>query len=304
MRNTFVSKLLSHARDDSRILLISGDLGFGVLDRFQHELPKQFLNCGVAEQSMMSVAAGLASQGFRPFVYSIANFPTFRCLEQIRNDVAYMRNPVTIVAVGAGVGYGVHGYSHHAIEDIAIISSLEDISIYSPADSFETSNAIDLILASNSPAYLRLGKGGEPQHSETLIGVKDGIRVHQEGPDGAILFTGSIGIRVLEAAKKLRERGVFPTIASISYLNKNYLSDCLTVRIFPFILTVEEHLVRNGFGTLVLDALNSLHLTTRVERMGISSKVKHLNGHSSFLMDCSDLTPERVAEQLIQLARV
>jgi len=169
LRNAFATQLLDIARADSSILLITGDLGYGVLDRFQQELPEQFINAGVAEQTMMSMAAGLAASGYRPFVYSIANFPTFRCLEQIRNDVCYMDNPVTIVSVGAGLVYGVHGYSHHAVEDLAIIRSLPNITIYSPCDSVETKYSVNKILESKHPAYLRLGKGGEPLIHQWLL---------------------------------------------------------------------------------------------------------------------------------------
>ena len=159
MRTAFARNLLEIAKVDSSVILLTGDLGYGVLDDFSSQLPDQFINAGISEQSMMSMAAGFASKGFRPFVYSIANFPTFRCLEQIRNDVCYMGNPVTIVSVGAGLGYGNLGYSHHAIEDIAIIRSLSEMQIYSPCDSNEVGYVLEKIMNENKPSYLRFGKG-------------------------------------------------------------------------------------------------------------------------------------------------
>ncbi len=137
MRNSFIDVLLQKAKQDERIILLTGDLGYGVVDQFARELPRQFINFGINEQTMMSAAGGLASKGFKPFVYSIGNFPTFRCLEQIRNDVCYMNLDVTIVALGAGFAYGTAGYSHHLIEDISAISPLPHIQIFSPADTFE-----------------------------------------------------------------------------------------------------------------------------------------------------------------------
>ena len=131
MRDAFVKKLTEQAADDPRIMLLVGDLGFGVVAAFGDAYPDQFLNCGVAEQSMVGVAAGLAASGRRPFVYSIANFPTLRPLEQVRNDVCYHGLGVTIVSVGAGLAYGSLGYTHHAVEDISIMRSLPGMRVYS-----------------------------------------------------------------------------------------------------------------------------------------------------------------------------
>ena len=132
MRDAFVKSLLEEARKDPNLILITGDLGFGVLDEFQQALPKQFINSGVNEQAMMGMAAGIASTGKRVFVYSIGNFPTLRCIEQIRNDVALMNNPVVVVSVGAGYAYGSQGYTHHALEDIAILRAIPNIEFIVP----------------------------------------------------------------------------------------------------------------------------------------------------------------------------
>ena len=137
MRNKFIQVLLDRARQDSRIMLVTGDLGFGVLDEFERELPTQFINAGVAEQSMIGTAAGLASTGKLVFVYSIANFNTLRCLEQIRNDISYANFPVVIVSVGAGYAYGPQGYTHHAVEDIAALRPMPNIEVLVPSDLYE-----------------------------------------------------------------------------------------------------------------------------------------------------------------------
>ncbi len=162
MRDAFVKKLTEKAADDPSIMLLVGDLGFGVVADFGETYPRQFLNCGVAEQSMVGIAAGMAAAGRRPFVYSIANFPTLRPLEQIRNDVCYHGLGVTIVSVGAGLAYGSLGYTHHAVEDISILRSLPGMRVFSPADAIECRAAVDEILATPGPAYLRLGKNKEP----------------------------------------------------------------------------------------------------------------------------------------------
>ena len=138
MRNSFIEELSKIALTDDKVFLIVGDLGFGVVEGFEEKYPDQFLNAGVAEQNMMGMAAGLASAGYKVFVYSIGNFPTFRCLEQIRNDVCYHSLNVTIVSIGAGLSYGPLGYSHHAIDDIGVMRALPGMTIYNPADPIET----------------------------------------------------------------------------------------------------------------------------------------------------------------------
>ena len=165
MRDAFVETLLEEAKIDENIILITGDLGFGVLDKFQKELPNQFINSGVNEQTMMGMAAGIASTGKRVFVYSIGNFPTLRCLEQIRNDICLMNNPVVVVSVGAGYAYGPQGYTHHSLEDIAVMRALPNLEVLIPADPAETKSLTRFLTKSHSPSYLRLGKSNE----ETIL---------------------------------------------------------------------------------------------------------------------------------------
>ena len=153
MRDAFIQTLLEEAKRDSNLILITGDLGFGVLESFERELPRQFLNSGIAEQSMLGLAAGIASTGKRVFVYSIGNFPTLRALEQIRNDVCYMNNPVVIVSVGSGYSYGSQGYTHHALEDIAAMRALPNMNVISPADPIETEILTRYLASDRKPAY-------------------------------------------------------------------------------------------------------------------------------------------------------
>ena len=154
MRDTFVKTLLAEAKVDPNVVLITGDLGFGVLEEFEKELPSQFINSGVAEQSMIGLASGIASTGKRVFVYSIGNFPTIRALEQIRNDVCYMNNPVVIVAVGSGYSYGSQGYTHHALEDIAAMRALPNMNVVSPADPVETEVLTRFLVKDHRPSKI------------------------------------------------------------------------------------------------------------------------------------------------------
>src|SRR5437879_1465688 len=161
MRDTFVSALLELARKDTRISLLTGDLGFGVLDKFSSELPRQYVNVGVAEQNMTGVAVGMALTGRIVFTYSIGNFPTLRCLEQIRNDVCYHEANVKVVTVGGGFAYGGLGISHHATEDLAVMRALPNMVVVAPGDPVETDAATRAVALGRGPSYLRLGRAGE-----------------------------------------------------------------------------------------------------------------------------------------------
>src|SRR3989338_8112014 len=158
MRTAFIQTLTEVARKNSNVMLLTGDLGYSVFESFAAEMPSQFLNCGVAEQNMMGVAAGLAKAGKKPFVYSIIPFVTLRCLEQIRNDFCYHLLGVTIVGVGAGYSYGALGATHHAIEDLAITRAIPDLTVVAPGDPMEVSAAVYALASHPKPAYLRLGK--------------------------------------------------------------------------------------------------------------------------------------------------
>lgn len=258
MRDAFIAGLIELAKKDNRISLLTGDLGFGVVEKFSSEFPDRFWNCGVAEQSMMSIAAGLAKSGMRPFVYSIANFPTFRCLEQIRNDVCYHNLPVTIVSVGGGLGYGTLGYTHHGIEDIAALRSLPNISIYSPADPRETQEILKIINTEEKPAYLRLGKNGEPilepRTSRQKIGTAYEI---QSGTQLTVLACGPIADNCYRAIKDMGQNRSIQllSVPKVQPLDINYLLDIISS---DKILVVEEHVKRGGFSSAFLEELYQL----------------------------------------------
>jgi transketolase len=301
MRNTFAEHLLVRAKEDSSIILITGDLGYGVLDKFQKELPHQFINAGVAEQSMMSMAAGLASRGYRPFVYSIANFPTFRCLEQIRNDVCYMKNPVTIVSVGAGLSYGPLGYTHHAIEDLAVLRVLPNLEIYSPSGPSETIFAINELLNSNAPSYLRLGKGGERELNSGNLHALSSLNVIQKGPSGVICWTGAVGAIAFDALTSLAAQSIFPTLISVPSLSDESLRKVLRIADGAPLLSLEEHVLPGGFGSWLLEIANSDNYLGSIGRIGINSKNYSLVGSQDFLLSQSNISAKDIAVAFMQL---
>jgi len=289
MRNAFANELLKRAQGDSSVVLLTGDLGFGVFDEFQAKLPKQFFNCGIAEQSMVGIAAGMAAAGFRPFVYSIGNFSTLRCLEQIRNDVCYMQNPVTIVSVGAGFGYGSQGYSHHAIEDISIMRTLPNIDIFLPGDDYEVLLSLDLILSSRNSAYLRLGKGGEKAlHAEKLQVSRSPIQI-RNGRDILICSAGAIGFEVIEATRLLSLEGIEASVVSVPVLDFESTASFLQKSEGLSIISVEENVLAGGFGSYLMEVSNSMNLNSKIHRLGVHNPTSLKVGSQSFLRQQSQI---------------
>jgi transketolase len=293
MRNTFVKSLLEKAKQNDKILLLTGDLGYGVVDEFAKQLPNQFMNFGINEQTMMSAAAGLASQGFKPFVYSIGNFPTFRCLEQIRNDVCYMDLDVTIVALGAGFAYGTAGYSHHLIEDISAISPLPRIRIFSPADTDETARVVDEVVKSIGPKYVRLGKGGEGSLTAKFDASTFGISIWKRDPNIALVSTGNILEEVIKASE-MNARSI-PSIVSCYAFSE--LAAFLSNQTFTKLVVVEEHLERGGFGSLIRE-LPSFQKTD-IESIAVKKIDTRISGDQAHLRNHYGLSSISIAAKLI-----
>jgi transketolase len=277
MRNAFIAELMSLARTNQNIVLMVGDLGFSVVEPFQEEFPDRFFNAGVAEQNMMSIAAGLASEGCHVFVYSIANFPTFRCAEQIRNDVAYHQLPVTIVAVGGGLAYGNLGYSHHAVQDYALMRSMPNMLIAAPGDPLEVRACLRYLTQNPQPSYLRLGKAGEVCLHKEVPQIEPGKWLHvkqkKSSQHNAILATGN----GLQIASAWQENGEYTDYDLYSMplwgMNQKKLQ-CEQVERLAKLITVEDHLLDAGFGSWMLESLISTpHLLDKVNIKSLDSIV-------------------------------
>ena len=298
MRDTFVKTLLEAAKKDKNIILMTGDLGYGVLDTFEKELPGQFINSGVNEQAMMGMAAGYASTGKRVFVYSIGNFPTLRCLEQIRNDICLMNNPVVIVSVGAGYAYGPQGYTHHALEDIAVLRALPNMEVIVPADPAETAELTLSIIASRKPTYLRLGKSGEPTIHTSAPKVSHGtINEVSPGTSGTLIFAGSVGTVAVAAAKELAQQGVSVAVASmpfVSTIDINYLQGALMKG--P-VIVIEEHSYRGGVGTGVLEAANAANLQGAIGLIAADQNNLSQIGDQNFLRSANGISVENIIKK-------
>jgi len=273
VRDVFIRSLEESAAADDRIMLITGDLGFAVLDAFQRRFPSQFLNAGVAEQNMTGLAAGLALEGRTVFTYSIANFPILRCLEQIRNDAAYHGASVKVVAIGGGFSYGALGMSHHATEDIAILRALPEVMVVVPGDDWETYHATKAIAATPGTCFLRLDKstaGDTSRPGETFELGK--LRTVREGRRVALLTCGGILGEVLAAATGLAAEGIDVTVASIHTVKPIDAPGLLAIaETHEAIVTVEEHGLAGGLGSAVGEVLLDAGRAPRhFHRLGIA----------------------------------
>lgn len=277
MRSAFLNELFELADRHPQIVLVVGDLGFGVVEPFAERFPDRFFNAGVAEQNMMGLCAGLASEGCHVFAYSIANFPTFRCAEQIRNDIDYHALPVTIVSIGGGVAYGNLGYSHHAVQDYALMRVLPQMLIAAPGDPLETRACLRYLVDNPGPSYLRLGKAGEPVvHTEVpTLAPGEWLEVVEpaSASDGsALLTTGA----TLATAKHWLQNGEYPDhgLYSLPLWGMRYKAQQLReAERFQQLVTVEDHLADAGFGSWLREALHTGDSRCRVLSRALSADI-------------------------------
>jgi transketolase len=262
VRNAFIKQLCIEAEADDRVWLICGDLGYSVLEIFAKRFPQQFINAGVAEQNMMGIAAGLAHSGCIPFVYSIANFPVMRCLEQIRNDVCYHNLPVRIVAVGGGLTYAAHGYTHHGTEDLAVMRVMPNMTVLAPADPVETNAAMSALWAVPGPVYLRLGKAGEPVVHGSNLDFRLGRAIPvRDGDDAAIITIGGVLTVAIEAAERLGVEGKSVRVLSMPTLEPFDEAAVIEAAKTGTLITLEEHGI-GGLASAVAETLAIRGVTT------------------------------------------
>lgn len=300
MRDAFVARLTQLAEADPRVFLITGDLGFGVLTKFAEKHPKQFLNAGVAEQNMTGVATGLALDGRVVFTYSIANFPTLRCLEQVRNDAAYHGAGVKVVAIGGGFSYGQLGMSHHATEDLAILRAIPEITVVSPGCLWEAEEATSAIARAPGTCYLRLDKSDAGRTNRPGEQFELGkIRTVRSGNDLTLVVTGGILGAALEAADQLASEGIRARVLSVHCLRPfDHETLLLACRGTGGLVTVEEHVPEGGLGGLVSETcLEAGEMPRRFARMAIRGGFASVVGSQAYLRARYGLDAAAIASQ-------
>ncbi len=301
MRNAFINQLFTYAQQDRDIILMSGDLGFGVLDKFRADLPQQYFNAGICEQNMASMAAGLAIEGKKVYLYSIANFPTLRCIEQIRNDICYHNVNVKIISVGGGFAYGALGMTHHATEDIAIMRSLPQMNVYAPCDPWEAMEIGKAIYQLKVPCYIRLNKGGEPyliNHSQIRYNVNKINRI-VEGKDVCIISTGTILDEAIKASHLLNEQWISVAVYHLACIKPIDKSDLIfNLKKFELLVTVEEHNLSGGFGSAISENLIEEYNIPRIIRIGIKDEYTSFAGSQSYLRSVYGLDANSIAKKI------
>jgi transketolase len=302
MRHAFAKALYDIAESDERIVLMTADLGFMVLEDFAQAYPSRFYNVGVAEANMIGLATGLAASGYIPFVYSIATFASMRGYEQIRNGPILHQLPVRVIGVGGGFEYGHAGFTHHALEDLAIARVQPGLAVVAPADHLQASVAIRLTYDLPGPVYYRIGK----REDYVLPGLDGRFRlgraeVVREGSDILIVTLGSISAEVVQAANKLAENGVGTTICVVSSLRPapyGDLSDLLER--FPVSLTVEEHYTEGGLGSLVCEIAAETGANCRIIRCGVRDLPASVCGSEGFLREANGLSAEGICQTALK----
>ncbi|MBX3515619.1 MAG: transketolase [Rhodospirillales bacterium] len=304
MRNAFFNAVFALAREDERIVLMVGDLGFRIVEGFMAERPKQFLNAGIAEQNMMSMAAGMALEGKIVFAYSIANFPTLRCLEQVRNDVCYHGARVAIFCSGGGFTYGSMGVTHHVTEDLAVTRAMPGLTVIAPGDPIEAACVPAVIVAHDGPFYVRLGKAGEPNIHAGPIDFQRGRAITvREGDDVSLIATGSMLLVATRAADRLKADGINARVLSMHTVKPLDLDAVEAAAAQTgVILTIEEHSVIGGLGAAVAEYLAERPgAGPRFKRLGVPSAFASEIGSQDHLLAHFGLTEAGVAQTAKQM---
>jgi len=307
VRGAFIGTLTKLASEDPSILLMTGDLGFGVFNEYREQLGGQFLNVGVAEQNLAGVAAGIALTGHHVFTYSIGNFPTLRCLEQLRNDVCYHEANVTVVTVGGGMAYGTLGPSHFALEDLAIMRVLPNMTVVAPGDPLEVRALVPQLKDLGGPSYLRLGRAGEPDvhppGTEIILGRPAVVR---SGQGVCVLSTGGMLPVAVKAVDILAKRtALSPTLASVHTLagvEEDGLRDL--IRGHDLVITCEEHSVIGGLGGFVAEYLAEHSPGVRLVRIGLPRSFPTGIGSQEHMRKVNSLDALALERQIAEAAGI
>ena len=288
MRPAFIKTLVGEAEKNDSIMILAGDVGFSVLEEFQAKFPDRYINMGIAEQNMVGVAAGLALTGKKVFVYSITPFVTFRCLEQIRNDLCYQNLNVTIVGVGTGYLYGQLGFSHHALDDVGVMKSIPNMTVLCPSTRNEVRSLVKQCIDYKSPTYIRLGKvAGAPDYdsNDGLKSIKIGdINIINSGGGVALLTTGDILSEVYEVYKKLQSNNLNPSLISfptIKPFNKELIKEIFSSH--NIIIIIEENYILTGLGSSILLLNLQSEFNNKILHIAVPEKFISVAGDSNYL---------------------
>lgn len=302
MRTAVIESIHALMKKDEQIYFLTGDLGYSVLEKIEHDFPLRFINVGVAEQNMIGIAAGLALSGKKVYVYSIIPFITMRCFEQIRDDVCYHNLDVTLIGVGSGLSYGILGSTHFALEDIGILRCVPNMTIVSPIDSSEAQNAIRVLYQQHGPLYFRLGKKEEPDiYTDPQVFVLGKGVILRKGKDITIFTTGTIACEVIEACMMLENKFQITTtlinMHSLKPFDKQLTQEASKNK--KAVFTVEEHSVIGGLGSAVAETLaECAHVPTLI-RIGTHDQFIHHIGSQQYLRKKLGLSANGIVQTIL-----
>jgi len=307
MRSAMMKALFELANDNQDVVLITGDLGFGLFEDFADKFPNQFINIGIAEQNMIGVATGLALEGKIVFVYSIGNFPTLRCLEQIRNDACYHNLNINIICMGAGFSYGALGMSHHATEDIAIMRSLPGVTVISPSTEYEAYFSTIELSKRDGVGYLRLDKSKVSKRKKLKSELEIGKgNILKDGSDYAIIACGGIVEEALSAADDLDKNNISCKVVSmhtIKPIDNALIQDC--VKNSKGIISLEEGNIAGGLGSSILEAcLKNGKFPLKMKMLGIDDKYISVVGSQEYLRDFSGISKKFIVSTILAMEQM
>jgi transketolase len=303
LRKAFTAALVELAERDERIVLLTGDLGYTVLEPFAERFPDRFYNVGVAEQNMVGLATGLAEAGFVPFCYSIATFGTLRPYEFIRNGPLAHHLPVRIVGVGGGFDYGENGVTHYALEDIALMRAQPRMTVLAPADDEQADAAVRVTAAVPGPAYLRVARAGPP-----VEGLDGRFRLGRAetigtGSDVALIALGAAASEAVAAAAALEPEGLDATVAVVSSFNPSPTEDLAELLAgVPLAVSVEAHYAVGGLGSFVAETIAEAGLDCRLVRCGVRTMPTGESGSREYLQEQHGLSPAAIARATLAAA--
>lgn len=310
MRSAFFNELFALAAKDSRIVLVTADMGFGLLERFRDELPGQYVNAGISEANAVSLAAGMALYGKKAFVYSIAPFVTYRCLEQIRVDICYQNLDVKIIGMGNGLDYAQSGPTHQPTEDIGMMRSLPNIRVACPADPLEAGALPGVLCKTPSPAYVKLGRGNEPSIHQLPPDMAIGGALPLFEKDGRgkrilMLATGGISYNALAAAKKIADSGRAISLFSVPWI-KPFGSDFFGkhARDAGLVVTAEEHNPCGGLWSAACEAAAEAGIRTPIRRISLPDAFQKEVGDREYLRKLNGLDADGMARQVESWAAI
>jgi len=297
MKQAFINSLTKIMEKDDKVIVVTADMGFSVFEDIQKRFPKRFFNTGITEQASISFVAGLAMSGFKVYFYAQAPFISMRCLEQVRLDIAYNQLNVKLIGSNSGFSLNQYGVSHFGLEDIAIMMTLPQMTIYAPADSVEMTKSMEESYQIKGPVYIRMTKTGNQTIHKKNIDINKPILMN-EGKNGLLLVSGGLLDRAIKIINVLKKENINLTLYSCPLLKPINQDLLLILKKFNNIFTLEEHSIVGGFGSTIANLIVDNNLKTKLIKFALPDKYLHISGTMDYLLNKSGLSIDEVVDKI------